>query len=157
MAELDVTRKPVPSPKPEAMPFWDGLREGEIRLQRCDECRRVQFYPRPHCRYCGSLALTWEALSGEASVYSYTVIHRAPFAAFADDVPYALAVVELAGGPAATTTSSRTIRGRSRSAWHSLRSSTRSPTTSPSSASGRHDLRPSAPSSPTSPIRARAR
>lgn len=99
MAELDVTRKPVPSPKPEAMPFWDGLREGEIRLQRCDECRRVQFYPRPHCRYCGSLALTWEALSGEASVYSYTVIHRAPFAAFADDVPYALAVVELAEGP----------------------------------------------------------
>ena len=82
MGELDVTRKPVPSPKPEAMPFWDGLREGQIRLQRCDECRRVQFYPRPHCRYCGSLALTWEALSGEASVYSYTVIHRAPFAAF---------------------------------------------------------------------------
>ncbi len=99
MAELDVTKKPVPTPRPESLPFWDGLREGEIRLQRCDACVRVQFYPRNHCRYCGSLRLTWETLSGRASVYSYTVIHRAPFEAFADDVPYALAVVELEEGP----------------------------------------------------------
>jgi uncharacterized OB-fold protein len=99
MAELDVTKKPLPTPRPDNMPFWDGLRAGEIRLQRCDACSRVQFYPRPHCRYCGSTELTWETLSGRASVYSYTIIHRAPFEAFADDVPYALAVVQLEEGP----------------------------------------------------------
>jgi uncharacterized OB-fold protein len=104
MAELDVTRKPLPTPKPEALPFWDGLREGVIRLQRCDACARVQYYPRPHCRYCGGTELTWEQLSGEATVYSYTVIHRAPFEAFANDVPYALAVVRLKEGPLVLST-----------------------------------------------------
>src|SRR3954470_6523876 len=85
MALLDVTRKPLPTPRPETQPFWDGLRAGEIRLQRCDTCDRVQFYPRPHCRYCGATELTWETLSGRATVYTYTVIHRAPFEAFAAD------------------------------------------------------------------------
>ena len=99
MAELDVTKKPLPKPRPETQPFWDGLREGVIRLQRCDSCARVQFYPRPACRYCGATSLTWEQLSGDATVYSFTVIHRAPFGAFAADVPYVLAVVELAEGP----------------------------------------------------------
>jgi uncharacterized OB-fold protein len=99
MAELDVTKKPLPTPRAESLPFWEGLRENELRLQRCDACSRVQFYPRPHCRYCGSTSLTWETLSGRGTVYTFTVIHRAPFEAFAQDVPYVLVVVELEEGP----------------------------------------------------------
>jgi uncharacterized OB-fold protein len=104
MAEIDVTRKPLPTSRPESAEFWQGLLDGEIRLQRCDVCRRVQFYPRPACRYCGATELTWETLSGSAELYTYTVIHRAPFEAFAGDVPYVLAVAELAEGPRLLTT-----------------------------------------------------
>lgn len=104
MAEIDVTRKPLPTPRPESAPFWAGLLEEEIRLQRCDSCARVQFYPRPACRYCGATELTWETVSGRAEVYTYTIIHRAPFEAFADDVPYVLAVAQLEEGPRLVTT-----------------------------------------------------
>jgi uncharacterized OB-fold protein len=103
MAELDVTKKPLPRPGVESAPYWEGLNEGEIRLQRCDACSRVQFYPRSGCRYCGSTSLTWEAMSGHADVYTYTVVHRAPFEAFKEDVPYVIAVVELAEGPRLVT------------------------------------------------------
>lgn len=103
MAELDVTKKPLPRPSVESAPFWEGLGEGEIRLQRCDDCSRVQFYPRSGCRHCGSTSLTWEALSGDGEVYTYTVVHRAPFEAFKPDVPYVIAVVELAEGPRLVT------------------------------------------------------
>ena len=104
MAQLDVTKKPLPTPRPETKPFWDGLQGSEVRLQRCDSCSRVQFYPRPHCRYCGATELTWETLSGRATLYSYTVIHRAPFEAFAADVPYVFAVAQLEEGPLLVTT-----------------------------------------------------
>jgi uncharacterized OB-fold protein len=102
--KVDVTRRPLPRPTPVSAPFWDGLRQREIRLQRCDDCRRVQFYPRPACRFCGALELTWETLSGGAELYSYTVVHRAPFEAFADAVPYALAIVALDEGPRLVST-----------------------------------------------------
>jgi uncharacterized protein len=104
MAEIDVTRKPLPTPRPESAPFWAGLLEEEIRLQRCEHCHRVQFYPRPGCRYCGATTLTWETLSGKAVLYTYTVIHRAPFEAFAGDVPYIFAVAQLEEGPRLITT-----------------------------------------------------
>ena len=99
MPEIDVRTKPMPTPDDVSRPYWDGLRRGEVVLQRCDSCRKVQFYPRPACRYCGSQELTWETLSGRGSVYTYTIVHRAPFEAFAGDVPYVLAVVELDEGP----------------------------------------------------------
>jgi hypothetical protein len=38
-------------------------------------------------------------LSGDAELYTYTIIHRAPFEAFAEDVPYVFAVVQLVEGP----------------------------------------------------------
>lgn len=99
MPELDLTRKPVPVPTEVSAPYWDGLKEHRVRLQRCDACGRLQFYPRSGCRHCGSSDLRWEEVTGEGHVYSYTIIHRAPFEAFADDVPYVYAIVELDAGP----------------------------------------------------------
>ena len=104
MVDIDVTKKPLPTPNAVSAPYWSGLADGQVRLQRCSVCSRVQFYPRPACRYCGSRSLHWEDLSGRATLYSYTVVYRAPFEAFADDVPYVLAVVELEEGPRLLTT-----------------------------------------------------
>jgi uncharacterized OB-fold protein len=95
MTTLDLSRKPLPEPTSVSRPFWDGLRERRIRLQRCDACGRLQFYPRPSCHWCGAADLTWTDVDGRGTIYSFTVIHRAPYAAFADDVPYVYAVVEL--------------------------------------------------------------
>jgi uncharacterized OB-fold protein len=42
-------------------------------------------------------------VSGNATVYSYTVARRPTHPAFADRVPYVIAIVELAEGPRMTT------------------------------------------------------
>jgi hypothetical protein len=90
--------KPVPEPTPETQPFWDGCAAGELRIQRCTDCRVAYFYPRPVCPSCGSVAVEWFTTSGRASLYSYVINHR-PARGFEDDAPYAIAVVQLAEGP----------------------------------------------------------
>ena len=49
-------------------PFWEGCREGELRLQHCSDCDRFQFYPRIICSHCDSVTLSWRAVSGKGRV-----------------------------------------------------------------------------------------
>lgn len=95
--------KPLPEPSAISAPFWDGLRAGELRLQRCAECERHIFYPRSVCPHCLSNRVEWTAASGRGRVYSYTVVRRAMNPAFAAGVPYVFAIVELEEGPRVTT------------------------------------------------------
>lgn len=85
-----------PEPTPETKHFWDGTRAGEIRLQRCTDCAKPYFPPRPFCPACGSRKVEVFAASGRARLYSY-VIHHRPVPGFTP--PYAIAVVELEEGP----------------------------------------------------------
>ena len=101
---IDVTVKPLPTPTPESAPYWEGLRAGRLLMQRCASCERLQFYPRPLCRHCTGTDLGWAEMAGTGKIYSFTVIHRAPFEAFKADVPYAYAVVELDEGPRVVAT-----------------------------------------------------
>lgn len=88
--------RPLPRPSPETRHFWDGTRQGELRLQRCDDCADVYFPPRPFCAHCGSRSVSVFAASGRATLYSYVINHRAPAGW---QVPYAIAVVTLEEGP----------------------------------------------------------
>jgi uncharacterized protein len=90
--------KPVPEPTPETQPFWDGCAAGELRIQRCLDCGKPYFYPRPVCPACGSARVEWFTASGRATLYSYVINHR-PARGFEQDGPYAIAVVQLAEGP----------------------------------------------------------
>ena len=86
----------VPQPTPETKPFWEGTKNGELRLQRCDACAHVYFPPRPFCPSCAGRKVSWFRASGKGRLYSY-VIHHRPVPGFTP--PYAIAVVELAEGP----------------------------------------------------------
>ena len=90
--------KPVPRPTPETAHYWEGAAIGELRIQHCNACDRHYFYPRPSCPQCGSTDVAWVVASGRARLHTYLITHR-PAPGFADDVPYAIAVVELEEGP----------------------------------------------------------
>ena len=96
-------RKPLPQPKENSRPFWEGTRAHELRLQRCRHCGKHIFYPRAACPFCLSERLEWVTAGGQGKIYSYTVVRRAMHPAFQDDVPYVLAIVELDEGPRLTT------------------------------------------------------
>lgn len=89
-------RRPLPRPTPETRHFWDGTREGELRLQRCDDCGKVYFPPRPFCPGCASREVRVFKASGRGILYSYVINHRA---APGFEPPYSIAVVELDEGP----------------------------------------------------------
>ena len=96
--------KPIPRPTPTTQPFWDGLNAGEIRLQRCADCRTWVFYPRSNCTGCLSPNLDWHAVSGDATLYTFTIARQPTAPQFADEIPQRLAVVELAEGVRMTST-----------------------------------------------------
>ena len=91
--------KPLPHVTALARPFWEGTRRHELCLQRCRVCGTFQFPPQVLCRGCLSEDVEWTASSGKATVYSFVVQHRPATPAFTDDLPYVVAVVELAEGP----------------------------------------------------------
>lgn len=86
----------LPTPTPETAHFWDGTKAGELRLQRCDDCRETYFPPRPFCPACSSRKVSVFAASGKGVLWSY-VIHHRPAPGFTP--PYAIAVVKLDEGP----------------------------------------------------------
>jgi uncharacterized OB-fold protein len=96
-------QKPLPVPSPASEPFWEGLRSGELRIQRCGDCGQHVFYPRTVCKHCLSDRLDWVTASGRGTLYSYTVVRRAMNPAFQADVPYVYAIVQLEEGPRVTT------------------------------------------------------
>lgn len=91
------TQFPAIQPDSDSRPYWEGLAQGELRIQRCDACSRAVFYPRSLCPHCYSEKLSWIVAIGRGTIYSYTVAHQA-FGAFAADVPFIIAIVELEEG-----------------------------------------------------------
>jgi uncharacterized OB-fold protein len=91
--------KPLPHPSPESRPFWEACRRHELRLQRCRQCRQYWFPPSSLCPECMSTEFEWAPLSGRGEVFSFVVMHRVYHKGFADDVPYAVALIALEEGP----------------------------------------------------------
>jgi hypothetical protein len=91
--------KALPQPTPLSAPYWQAAREGRLVVQRCAACGHLQFYPRSLCTRCAGAGLAWHECSGRGRVKSYTVIRRAVSAAYEPEVPYVVALIELAEGP----------------------------------------------------------
>ena len=96
-------KKPLPRPTAASMPFWEAAKRHELYIQRCGSCGAHIFYPREVCPECLSSDLQWLKVSGKGTVYSYTIAQAPTHPAFVEDVPYVIAIVELAEGPHLTT------------------------------------------------------
>ncbi len=90
---------PIPIPDALTKFFWDGVHEHRLLILRCQSCGHYVHYPRPICDRCQATDLSPEQMSGEATVYSYTIVMQAFHPYFIQRIPYVLAVVELAEEP----------------------------------------------------------
>lgn len=105
--------KPLPQPTPISQPYWDGLKAHEVRIQQCEACGHWIFFPRAHCPACASRALAWRRISGNGTLYSFTVTRVPTLPEFTDEMPQLLAVVQLDEGPHLNTT----LVGAAPEAW----------------------------------------
>jgi uncharacterized protein len=98
VADGSVASAPAPTIDDDNAFFWDGLRNHEVRLQRCTACGRLRFPPLPTCPHCATPGGVVERVEAHGTVYSWIIVHRAFDEAFAADVPYTIAVIELEDG-----------------------------------------------------------
>lgn len=92
---------PVPADVEVERPYWESCRARAMRIQQCADCGKFRFYPGPVCDRCSSRNLTWELVTGNGVVYSFSEVHRTAHPAF--ETPYVVALVELEEGPVLTT------------------------------------------------------
>jgi uncharacterized protein len=90
---------PLPPGDPLNAFFWEGAAAGRLLIQQCTKCGTYIHIPRPICRNCQSFDLAPAEVSGKATLYSYTVTHKAFHPFFVDRVPYIVATVELVEQP----------------------------------------------------------
>ncbi len=90
----------VPWPRPitsqDTAFFWEGVDEGELRIQRCTSCGTLRHPARPMCAQCQSVEFDWIVSTGRGTIYSYVVLHHPPVPPFS--YPNTLLLVELEEG-----------------------------------------------------------
>jgi uncharacterized OB-fold protein/acyl dehydratase len=85
-----------PAIGPDTAFFWDGVKAGELRIQRCADCGTLRHPPGPMCPSCHSVKREFAVASGRGEVHSYVVHHHPPVPGRTP--PFVVAVVELEEG-----------------------------------------------------------
>lgn len=74
-------KTPVPLVKPPyaapwLAPYWEGLRNHELRLPRCSVCSRWEWYPVADQPACSGGHYIWEVMGDEATLFTFTHVER---------------------------------------------------------------------------------
>lgn len=76
--------------------FWEGVDQGELRIQKCSDCHTLRHPPSPACPECQSLQWNHITSSGRGTIYSFVVNHYPEIPPF--DYPNVVVLVELEEG-----------------------------------------------------------
>jgi len=87
---------PAPPVNLENEAFFKAANEGKYLVKKCRACGEAHYYPRAVCPFCQSADTEWVEGSGKGTIYTYSVMRRAP-------IPYAIAYVTLEEGPSVMT------------------------------------------------------
>ena len=96
MSSGDAAERPfriLPNVTDENAHFWRGGATGTLSFLRCDACSTYVHPPSPICPECLGKQLAPHAVSGRATLTTYTVNHQPWIPGF--EPPYIVAIVEL--------------------------------------------------------------
>ena len=87
----------LPQPIPNALdePFWLGLRNDVLNLQRCRGCGKFQWGPEWLCHRCHSFDLGFEEVAATGLIYSYERVWHPVHPALKDQGAYLIVLIEL--------------------------------------------------------------
>jgi len=91
--------KPLPVIETWNAPYWQATKRHEFMAQKCQTCGYVHLPPGPACTNCLSADQDWIRLSGKGTIYSYGIYYQLWHPGFTEDIPYNVALIELAEGP----------------------------------------------------------
>jgi len=90
--------RPLPAIDEDNRAFWTSGESGSLMINRCRDCRVYVHPPAPFCPSCDGRDVVPEAVSGRGQIATYTINYRQWLPGM--QVPYVLALVELAEDPA---------------------------------------------------------
>jgi uncharacterized OB-fold protein len=90
---------PLPERTTLTQPYWEALERQRLVFQECS-CGQRWAAARPQCPKClRTDRWQWRDASGRATLISWVIYHVAYHPAFAERLPYNVAIVELEEGP----------------------------------------------------------
>ncbi|WP_417722710.1 Zn-ribbon domain-containing OB-fold protein [Salipiger sp.] len=91
-----MTEIPLPPLDGPELPFWQGLKVREVRVQQCGGCGRHRFPAAAICTACGSSEAAWVAVAPRGTVDSHCTFHKVYLPGF--QPPYTVILVRLDSG-----------------------------------------------------------
>ena len=88
-----------PAPDGNDASFWQGLRDGVVRLPRCSECDTWCEPGRLICARCHSFSTSWQEVEARGTVFTWIRSHRAFISELDVPAPYVTILVELDEAP----------------------------------------------------------
>jgi uncharacterized protein len=88
---------PIPVAEPDGLsaPYWAGLRQNRLLVQRCAHCRTWQFGPEWLCHHCHSFDVEWTEVVPRGRIFSWERAWHPSHAALKQHGPYLAVLVEL--------------------------------------------------------------
>jgi uncharacterized OB-fold protein len=90
---VNVLAPPVPVPDFDTFPFWEGTKEGKLKLCRCVDTGEWIHPPLERSRRTGG-PVRFEEISGRGTIFSFVVVRQQTVPGH--EAPYVVALVELA-------------------------------------------------------------
>jgi uncharacterized protein len=88
---------PKPVADPDSAPFWEACGRSELIIQQCAN-GHFRYPPGPMCPDCQSMAFEWVTPDSTPTLYSWVVATHPVHEVLVDQVPYVVAMVEVAPG-----------------------------------------------------------
>ena len=93
---------PIPVAEPDGLsaPYWAGLRQNRLLVQRCTHCQTWQFGPEWICHHCHAFDPEWTEVEPRGRIFSWERVWHPSHAALRQRGPYLAVLVEIphAGG-----------------------------------------------------------
>ena len=86
---------PVPENDNLSKPYWDGLMQERLMVQRCKSCNTWIWGPEWICHACLSFDLEWQEIEGLGQIYSWERPWHPVHSALKGHGPYLIVLVEL--------------------------------------------------------------
>ena len=88
---------PIPTPETDGLsaPYWNGLKEGVLTIQRCTSCGGWQWGPEWICHRCLSFDMGWEKVEPRGRIFSWERVWHPVHPALKGHGPYIVVLVEL--------------------------------------------------------------
>lgn len=88
---------PIPVSESDGLsePFWAGLKEGRLLVQRCTKCGTWQFAPEWICHQCHKFRPEWVEVEALGRIYSWERVWHPAHEALRNHGPYIAVLVEL--------------------------------------------------------------